>query len=168
MTNLELNKVLCEFMGRTYHKPTEDEIGRGSYFQYEPNFCEHRDTLAVLLQFLTDDQLWNAIKIVTDTAHYTGMSSTLELGVEAATRIVRASPRAWAEAVAKAIGKWVEPPAKCPTCGGALNVVVTKPHVLTVPCMLCGKQTPPTTEHVRLCGDCQRTLTRTSERRKEG
>jgi hypothetical protein len=110
MTDLELNKILCEFVGRNYHKPTEEEERTGSYYQYEPDFCNDRDTLAVALGFCTDSQLWKAIEILLGGKLYPALCQDRIL------ELVKTNPRQWSEALVKAIGKWVEP-AKCPTCG---------------------------------------------------
>lgn len=39
MSDEEINQAIAEALGRKYHKPTEAELKRGSYYQYEPNYC---------------------------------------------------------------------------------------------------------------------------------
>ncbi len=38
MTPEEINIAIAMACGKTYHKPTEEEIASGSYYQYQPNY----------------------------------------------------------------------------------------------------------------------------------
>ncbi len=43
MTDSEMNIALAEFEGCKYHKPTEEELKSGSYYQYEPDYGSSLD-----------------------------------------------------------------------------------------------------------------------------
>lgn len=45
MTDIEINTTIAEALGRKYHRPTEEEFRSGSYYQYEPNFCDSLDLM---------------------------------------------------------------------------------------------------------------------------
>lgn len=39
MTPSQQNEAIAKWMGVHYHKPTEDEVKSGSYYQYEPDYA---------------------------------------------------------------------------------------------------------------------------------
>jgi hypothetical protein len=48
----EINRAIAEVCGVHYHRPTEEEIKRGSYYQYEPDYCGNLNTMHEAEKFL--------------------------------------------------------------------------------------------------------------------
>lgn len=46
MTDREMNGAIAKACGKEYHKPTEEEIKSGSYYQYEPEFLNDLNACA--------------------------------------------------------------------------------------------------------------------------
>lgn len=38
MTELEINMAIAKALGKQYHKPTDNELLQGSYYQHEPSY----------------------------------------------------------------------------------------------------------------------------------
>ena len=45
MTDQEINIAIAETCGKKYHKPTEEEIKSGSYYQYQPDYCHNLNAM---------------------------------------------------------------------------------------------------------------------------
>lgn len=54
MTNQEINKAIAEACGERYHKPTEEEVASGSYYQYEPDYCTDLNAMFEVEKTLMD------------------------------------------------------------------------------------------------------------------
>lgn len=55
-SEIEINKAICEGLGRTYHLPTDEEMRSGSYYQYAPNYCGDLNEVAQVEKSLTNDE----------------------------------------------------------------------------------------------------------------
>lgn len=55
MTDQEINIAIAEACGRKYHKPTEEEVRSGSYYQYEPDYCNDLNAMHAAEGVLSDD-----------------------------------------------------------------------------------------------------------------
>lgn len=58
MSDEELLIEVAKLDGKEYHKPTEEEVKRGSYYQYEPDYLTSRDAVVPVIekQFSNDTQ----------------------------------------------------------------------------------------------------------------
>lgn len=52
----ELNEKIAALLGRHYHKPTEDEIKLGSYYQYEPDYCNDLNAMHEIEKLIPENQ----------------------------------------------------------------------------------------------------------------
>ncbi len=58
MTEEAINIAICEACGRKYHKPTDEEVARGSYYQYEPNYYRSLDAMHSAERVLTSPETY--------------------------------------------------------------------------------------------------------------
>ncbi len=56
MTDQEINIAIAESVGHTYHKPTPEETDSGSYYQYEPDYCNDLNSIHEVEKTLNVDQ----------------------------------------------------------------------------------------------------------------
>lgn len=105
MSDEQINAAIATSLGRTYHKPTEEELKTGSYYQYEPNYAGDLNAIHHAEAWLHSH--WEEQKRYVRTlsaicldAKHSGESS------EFAT--LNATARQRAEAYLRTIGKWEE------------------------------------------------------------
>ena len=105
MTDQEINEAIAEACGQRYHKPTEDEVKSGSYYQYEPDFCRSLDLMHVAESILLPEQQETFSGHLLDRLHFF---------------VAHATARQRAEAFLKTIGKW-RMKLFCDLCGRELT-----------------------------------------------
>jgi hypothetical protein len=106
MDPLEINKIITEHCGLRYHKPTEEEVKSGSYYQFEPNYYGDLNLMHQAEYKLTDEQqvlyncyIENAVKA---SSHFKGRKGFHHVLFQ----FRHVEPRIKAECYVKAIGKW--------------------------------------------------------------
>lgn len=67
MTEEEINIAIATACGKKYHKPTEEEIALGSYYQYEPNYFRSLDEMHEAEKVLTGEQAWEYVQLLAPT-----------------------------------------------------------------------------------------------------
>lgn len=99
------NAAIAKWMGRPYHKPTEEEIKSGCYYQYEPNYTGCLNAMHEAEKRLTRKQWYR----------YTQeMEEVLERDTPESERgnlnrhFMSATAAQRAEALLRTIGKWEE------------------------------------------------------------
>lgn len=50
MSDDEILIEVAKLDGKEYHKPTEEEVKRGSYYQYEPDYLNSRDAIMPVIE----------------------------------------------------------------------------------------------------------------------
>lgn len=128
MTDQEINAGIAEFLGRKYHKPTREEIESGSYYQYEPDYCNDLNAMAAAWTIdppkpFTDSfnfrcELAWQLRLVVERDYnanpfWKDHPFPLfkdQIGTAQEYWIANATARQRAEAFLRTIGKWVETP----------------------------------------------------------
>lgn len=115
MTDIEINSAIAESIGQRYHKPTEAEIKSGSYYQYEPKFCNDLNAMHQVVQILSpidvmqpDGFMKNQRGLFNITLERV-LAETVSkeaMGQRYYFDIINASARHRAEAFLRTIGKW--------------------------------------------------------------
>ena len=62
MKEQDQNMAIAEACGHTYHKPTEEEVKRDSYYQYEPNYTQDLNAMHEAEKVLDKNQQKKFIK----------------------------------------------------------------------------------------------------------
>lgn len=113
MTEEKINRIICEWMGDKYHKPTPIEIASGSYYQYEPDFFNNLNTIRE-----AEVKIWNekGLKIeyiinlfyITINEQRPEKIKPLSIFSYAGFKIITATSQQRSVALVKTIGKWEE------------------------------------------------------------
>lgn len=93
MTPEQINIAVATACGQLYHKPTDEEIVRGSYYHYEPDYCGDLTLMHSAEKRLPHDPDFTYEKMLHEITNGRGE---------------RATARQRAEAFLKTIGKWTE------------------------------------------------------------
>ncbi len=108
MTATAINQAITEACGQHYHKPADEEIKRGSYYQFEPDYCGDlnlvRDAVLQLFPNKVEQGFyhpsWNSLmdnlKVATGGTPNHWNEPALML----------ASAEQWSKAIVTTLGKW--------------------------------------------------------------
>lgn len=111
MTPERINRAIAEWMGKPYHKPTEEEIKSGCYYQYEPNYCNDLNAMREAANNLSQDQqesfVHNLIGIIVNPVEveYGPLNLTQ---ADILWMVSHATSEQRAESLLRTIGRWEE------------------------------------------------------------
>ena len=106
MTDQEINMAIAKANGKPYHKPTEEEINSGSYFQYEPDYFHNLNLMHDALNSLDDFQLKRVYVFLGMLPEF--CETVNKNVVSRPWRMLRVSAHQLAEAFLRVKGLWKE------------------------------------------------------------
>lgn len=96
------NIAICEAWGRSWHRPTAEELKSGSYYQYEPDFTRELGVIQrVCEDVLTDDE-WDAMA----DALFAARTAGGRFPYRYPSVLLRADASTWCRALLKVKGLW--------------------------------------------------------------
>lgn len=104
--------------GCVYHRPTEEEVRSGSYYQYEPDYLNSLHLVTAAARYCAEHVMnadqWEEFGRLLEHAHPTavllnhvGDKTTLDY-YDLATLMTGLTAAQYAECLLKALGKWTE------------------------------------------------------------
>ena len=100
MTEEEINIAIAAACGKKYHKPTEEEIASGSYYQYQPNYYRSLDAMHEVEKVMTDEQCERYEAFLNDPANIPDGNTP------AADYVFHSTAAQRAEAFLRTLGLW--------------------------------------------------------------
>jgi hypothetical protein len=95
--------AIAEACGKVYHKPTEEEKKRGSYYQYEPDYLNDLNAMHEAEKVLTRSQLEHYFDNLTNCVFL-----SQSRGERKTTWTFMSTAAQRAEAFLRTLGKWKE------------------------------------------------------------
>ena len=104
-TDQQLIETIAKWCGTPFHKPTEQEIASGSYYQYEPNYLTTLDAIQGAVMGLSESQtiLYNHKLMEIACDEIFTIYDDITVDCNAIVKFTRATPRQRALALYKVI-----------------------------------------------------------------
>lgn len=108
MTPEQINQAIAQKIGRSYHKPTETEIAKGSYYQYEPNYYADLNAVREAEVALPQERKTMYIDYLLSVIHQVDAGYFERISWEDSVDLVLATAPQRCEALLRTWGLWKE------------------------------------------------------------